>query len=60
VDVAYPFLKQIPEIDVLVAINYFSKWSEVYVIPNQKAATVREVRMENFYRFEVTIDFHYD
>jgi len=62
VDIAGPF----PESDrgnryVLVAMDYFTKWPEVYAIPNQDASTVPDVLVNNFFcRFGVPMEVHSD
>jgi hypothetical protein len=62
VDIAWPF----PETDrgnryFLVAMDYFTKWPEVYAIPNQEASTVVEVLVNNFFcRFGVPMELHSD
>lgn len=61
-DVAGPF----PVTDtgnryVLVVMDYFSKWPEVYAIPNQEAKTVAEVFLKNWVsRFGVPLELHSD
>lgn len=46
---------------LLVAMDYFSKWPEVYPIPNQEAATVVDVLVENLVcRFGVPRELHSD
>nr|WPV71156.1 MAG: replicase [Ips erranti-like virus 3] len=62
VDVAGPFPKtNSGNRYVLVAMDYFSKWPEVYAIPNQEAATVAEVLVDNFFcRFGVPRELHSD
>ena len=62
VDIAGPF----PESDrgnryLLVAMDYFTKWPEVYAIPNQDASTVPDVLVNNFFcRFGVPMEVHSD
>ena len=62
VDIAGPF----PESDrgnryLLVAMDYFTKWPEVYAIPNQEASTVADVLVNNFFcRFGVPMELHSD
>lgn len=62
VDIAGPF----PETHkgnkyVLVAMDYFSKWPEVFAIPNQEASTVAEVLVNNvFSRFGIPLELHTD
>jgi transposase InsO family protein len=62
VDIAGPF----PESDrgnryLLVAMDYFTKWLEVYAIPNQEASTVADALVSNFYcRFGVPRELHSD
>jgi transposase InsO family protein len=46
---------------LLVAMDYFTKRPEVYAIPNQKASTVADVLMNNFFcRFGVPVELHSD
>jgi len=46
---------------VLVVMDYFSKWPEVYAIPNQEAKTVADVFVKNWVcRFGVPIELHSD
>ncbi|UYV71663.1 K02A2.6-like, partial [Cordylochernes scorpioides] len=46
---------------LLVAMDYFTKWPEVYAIPNQKAATVARVLVDNLIcRFGVPLELHSD
>ena len=33
---------------LLIAMDYFTKWPEIYPIPNQEAMTVAEVLMKEF------------
>ncbi|XP_050507422.1 uncharacterized protein LOC126885038 [Diabrotica virgifera virgifera] len=62
IDIAGPF----PETDagnkyILVAMDYFTKWTEAYALPNQEAATVAEVLVkELFSRFGVPLEIHSD
>jgi len=57
IDIAGPF----PETNrgnkyILVAIDYFSKWHEVFAIPNQEASTVADILVKNvFSRFGVPL-----
>jgi hypothetical protein len=57
IDIAGPF----PESDsgnryLLVAMDYFTKWPEVYAIPNQEASTVADALVTHFFcRFGVPI-----
>jgi transposase InsO family protein len=42
-------------------MEYFTKWSEVYAIPNQEAATVAETLVANFFcRFGIPLELHSD
>ncbi|UYV84436.1 K02A2.6-like [Cordylochernes scorpioides] len=44
---------------LLVAMDYFTKWPEVYAIPNQEAATVARVIVDNLIcRFGVPLELH--
>jgi hypothetical protein len=50
IDVAGPF----PRSDqgnryLLIAMDYFAKWPEVYAIPNQEVSTVAEALVTNFF-----------
>jgi len=62
IDIAGPF----PESDrgnryLLVAMDYFTKWPEVYAIPNQEASTVADALVTHFFcRFGVPIELHSD
>jgi len=62
VDIAGPF----PESDrgnryLLVAMDYFTKWPEVYAIPNQEASTGADVLVSKFFcRFGVPMELHSD
>jgi hypothetical protein len=60
-DIAGPF----PESDrgnqyLLVGMDYFTKWPEVYAIPNQEASTVADALVTNFCRFGVPRELHSD
>ena len=62
IDIAGPF----PETDkgnryILVAMDYFSKWPEVFALPNQEAVTVAEALVDNvFSRFGIPLELHSD
>jgi hypothetical protein len=62
VDIAGPF----PESDrgnrfLLIAMDYFTKWPDVYAIPNQEASTVADFLVNNFFcRFGVPMELHRD
>ena len=46
---------------VLVVMDYFSKWPEVYAIPNQEAKTVADAFIANWIaRFGVPLELHSD
>ncbi|XP_049308039.1 uncharacterized protein LOC125777350 [Bactrocera dorsalis] len=46
---------------LLVVMDYFSKWPEVYALPNQEAKTVAEAFVENWItRFGVPVELHSD
>ncbi|XP_042221880.1 uncharacterized protein LOC121866326 [Homarus americanus] len=46
---------------ICVAMEYFTKWPEAYVIPNQEATTVARVLVDQFfYRFDVPQELHSD
>lgn len=61
-DVAGPFpISSAGNRYVLVVMDYFSKWPEVYAIPNQEAKTVVSVFVNNWIcRFGVPIELHSD
>jgi len=62
IEIAWPF----PESDrgnrfLLDAMGYFTKWPEVYLIPNQEASTVADALVPHFFcRFGVPIELHSD
>nr|WP_253310135.1 reverse transcriptase domain-containing protein [Rickettsia endosymbiont of Ceutorhynchus assimilis] len=62
IDVAGPF----PESErgnkyILVIMNYFSKWPEVFAIPNQESITVAQVLVDEvFSRHGVPLELHSD
>jgi len=62
VDIARPF----PESNrgnryLLVAMDYFTKWPEVYAIPNQETSTLADVLVSNFFcRFGVPMELQSD
>jgi hypothetical protein len=62
IDIAGPFPKSDRENRyLLVAMDYFTKWPEVYAIPKQEAATVADVLVSNFFcRFGVPMELHSD
>lgn len=46
---------------MLVVMDYFTKWVEVYAIPNQEAATVADVLVKEFIcRYGVPLEIHSD
>jgi transposase InsO family protein len=46
---------------LLIAMDYFTKWPEVYAIPNQEASTVAEALVTNFFcRFGIPRELHSD
>lgn len=46
---------------ILVVMDYFSKWVEVYPMPNQEAPTVAQALIENWIsRYGVPIELHSD
>jgi hypothetical protein len=46
---------------LLIAMDYFTKWPEVYPIPNQEASTVADALVTNiFCRFGVPRELHSD
>jgi hypothetical protein len=62
IDVARPF----PRSDqgnrnILIAIDYFTKWPEVYPVPNQEATTIALALATNFFcRFGIPQELHSD
>ncbi|GFV39644.1 retrovirus-related Pol polyprotein from transposon 412 [Trichonephila clavipes] len=47
--------------NILVVMDYFTKWPEVYPIPDQKAATVVQILVQHWIsRFEVPLQLHSD
>jgi hypothetical protein len=62
VEIAGPF----PESDrgnryLLIAMDYFTKWPEVYAIPNQEVTTVADDLVNYFFcRFSVPMELHRD
>jgi hypothetical protein len=62
IDITGPF----PESDrgnryLLIAMDYFTKWPEVYAIPNQEASTVANALVSNFFcRYGVPMKLHSD
>jgi transposase InsO family protein len=46
---------------ILVAMDYFTRWAEVYAIPNQEASTVAEKLVNEFFlRFSPPEQLHSD
>ena len=46
---------------LLVTMDYFTKWPEVYAIPNQGASTVADALVTHFFCcFGVPIELHSD
>jgi hypothetical protein len=46
---------------LLIAMDYFTKWLEIYPISNQESSTVADALMTNFFsRFGVLRDLHSD
>jgi cleavage and polyadenylation specificity factor subunit 1 len=42
-------------------MDYFTKWPEVYAIPNQEASTITKTLVTNiFYRFGIPRELHSD
>ena len=62
VDVAGPFpVSTSGNRFVVVVIDYFTKWPEVFPVPNQEAATVARVLVDGFFsRFGVPDELHSD
>jgi hypothetical protein len=60
IDVAGPF----PQSDhgnryLLIAMDYFTKWQEVYAVPNQEATTIADALVTNFFcRFGIPRELH--
>jgi hypothetical protein len=50
IDVAGPFTRsEQGNLYLLIAMDYFTKWPEVYPIPNQEALTIAETLVTNFF-----------
>ena len=49
IDILGP-LPETPQINklILVVSHYFTKWTEIYTMPNQEATTVAEKRLSEF------------
>jgi hypothetical protein len=46
---------------LLIAMDYFTKWPEAYIIPNQQASTVAEAVVTNFFcHFTAPQELHND
>ena len=62
IDVAGPFPESAQGNKyVMVVIDYFSKWPEVYAIPNQETVTVANMLVDNWIsRFGVPLELHSD
>ena len=46
---------------ILIAMNYFTKWPEVYAIPSQEASTVATALVTKFFcRFGAPMELHSD
>jgi hypothetical protein len=46
---------------LLIVMDYFMKWPEVYAIPNQETSTVADALVTNFFhRFRVPRELHSD
>jgi transposase InsO family protein len=45
---------------ILIAMDYFTKWPEVYAVPNQEATTIGEALVTDFCRFGIPREFHSD
>ncbi len=64
--IAIDVLGPLPESDrgnkyLLIAMDYFTKWPEAYVLPNQEAITVAEVLVREFIcRFGTPMELHSD
>jgi hypothetical protein len=61
IDVAGPF----PRSDqgnqyLLIAMDYFTKWPEVYAIPNREASTIAKDLVTNFCRHSIPWELHSD
>ena len=45
----------------LIAMDYFTKWSELYAIPNQEASTIADALVTKFFcHFVVPMELHSD
>ncbi|CAF4895233.1 unnamed protein product [Pieris macdunnoughi] len=62
VDIAGPFpLTEKGNKYIMVVMDYFTKWPEVFAIPNQEAVTVAEILVNDvFSRFGVPLEIHSD
>jgi hypothetical protein len=62
IDVVGPFPRSGQENRyLLIAMDYFTKWPEMYVIPNQEASTIAETLVTNFFcRFGIPRELHSD
>jgi hypothetical protein len=64
--VAIDVLGPLPKTDagnqyVLIAQDYFTKWPEAFAIPDQRAETVAEVLVNQFFsRFGIPVELHSD
>jgi len=64
--IAIDIAGNLPEIDrennyLRIAMDYFTKWPEVYAIPNQEESTVADALVTNvFRRFSVPMQLHGD
>lgn len=61
-DIAGPFpISNAGNKYILVVIDYFSKWPEVYPIPNQEAKTVADIFIKNWIcRYGAPLELHSD
>lgn len=64
--IAVDVLGPLPKTDsgnqyILIAQDYFTKWPEAFALPNQQAATVAEVLVNQFFtRFGIPMELHSD
>ena len=45
---------------VLVVSDYFTRWNEAYALPNQEAEMVAHKLVDEFFRFSVPEQLHFD